>query len=52
MNEDGRRMSEINYQNKDKVIDDLLLLIAKKNKRIKELEVENNEPQENRNEKK
>lgn len=27
--------------NKDRVIDDLLLLVAKKNKRIKELEDEN-----------
>lgn len=35
-------MSEQEYLNKDKVIDDLLLLIAKKNKRIKELEAENN----------
>lgn len=26
------------YINKDKVVDDLLLLVAKKNKRIKELE--------------
>ena len=29
------------HLNKDKVIDDLLLLVAKKNKRIAELEVEN-----------
>ena len=34
-------MNKEKYLNKDKVIDDLLLLVAKKNKRIAELETEN-----------
>ena len=43
-------MSKEEYLDKDKVIDDLLLLIAKKNKRIKVLEdeIDYPKPQENK----